>query len=48
MTVTFLLNGEAAEAEGPPTRTLLDWLREERGLQAPRRAATRATAAPAR
>ncbi len=33
MKVSFLLNGEAAEASGPPTRTLLDWLREERGLR---------------
>ena len=33
MKVSFLLNGEPAEAEGPPTRTLLDWLREERGLR---------------
>ena len=32
MTVRFLLNGEPAEADAPPTRTLLDWLREERGL----------------
>jgi xanthine dehydrogenase small subunit len=33
MKVSFLLNGEPAEAEGPPTRTLLDWLRDERGLR---------------
>ena len=33
MQVTFLLNGETAAADGPPTRTLLDWLREERGLK---------------
>ena len=32
MTVTFLLNGETVEVEAPPTRTLLDWLREEQGL----------------
>ena len=32
MEIGFLLNGEAVRAEGPPTRTLLDWLREERGL----------------
>jgi hypothetical protein len=31
MEIGFLLNGEAVRAEGPPTRTLLDWLREERG-----------------
>ncbi len=33
MEIGFLLNGEAVRAEGPPTRTLLDWLREERGLK---------------
>jgi xanthine dehydrogenase small subunit len=33
MEIGFLLNGEAVRAEGPPTRTLLDWLREERGLR---------------
>ncbi|OYW50705.1 MAG: xanthine dehydrogenase small subunit [Rhodobacterales bacterium 12-65-15] len=33
MTVAFLLNGTPVEVEGAaPTRTLLDWLREERGL----------------
>lgn len=33
MTVTFLLNGETVRAEpAAPTITLLDWLREERGL----------------
>ncbi len=32
MTVTFLLNGETVAVEAPPTRTLLDWLREEQGL----------------
>ena len=33
MDVRFLLNGETVELTGvPPTRTLLDWLREERGL----------------
>ncbi|MEO1640965.1 MAG: xanthine dehydrogenase small subunit [Pseudomonadota bacterium] len=32
MNVTFLLNGETVEITADPTRTLLDWLREERGL----------------
>jgi xanthine dehydrogenase small subunit len=33
MTVAFLLNGTPVRVEGtPPTRTLLDWLREVRGL----------------
>ncbi|AZQ69347.1 xanthine dehydrogenase small subunit [Silicimonas algicola] len=32
MQVRFLLNGETVEVDAPPTRTLLDWLREERGL----------------
>ncbi len=33
MTVAFLLNGTPVRIEGAaPTRTLLDWLREERGL----------------
>ncbi|SFP88644.1 xanthine dehydrogenase small subunit [Tranquillimonas alkanivorans] len=33
MSFTFLLNGETVRIEGePPTRTLLDWLREARGL----------------
>jgi xanthine dehydrogenase small subunit len=33
MDVTFLLNGESVELRNvPPTVTLLDWLREERGL----------------
>ncbi len=32
MAIRFLLNGETVEWTGPPTRTLLDWLREERGL----------------
>ncbi|NAZ37064.1 xanthine dehydrogenase small subunit [Rubellimicrobium sp. CFH 75288] len=32
MRIGFLLNGERVEADAPPTRTLLDWLREERGL----------------
>lgn len=33
MNITFLLNGrEVALADVPPTRTLLDWLRESRGL----------------
>ena len=32
MTVRFLLNGEPQEVSAPPTTTLLDWLRETRGL----------------
>ncbi|SDC98249.1 xanthine dehydrogenase small subunit [Ruegeria marina] len=33
MKITFLLNGETVElAEADPTATLLDWLREDRGL----------------
>ena len=32
MTVRFSLNGETVEVDGPPTTTLLDWLREKRGL----------------
>ncbi|WP_425091749.1 xanthine dehydrogenase small subunit [Tropicimonas sp. S265A] len=33
MDVTFLLNGETVRVtDAPPTRTLLDWLRETRGL----------------
>jgi xanthine dehydrogenase small subunit len=33
MKITFLLNGESVQLEDvPPTRTLLDWLREDRGL----------------
>ncbi len=32
MNVTFLLNGETVEVDAPPTQTLLDWLRVERGL----------------
>ncbi|RYH01406.1 xanthine dehydrogenase small subunit [Salipiger sp. IMCC34102] len=32
MDITFRLNGEVAQVDTPPTRTLLDWLREERGL----------------
>jgi len=32
MIVRFLLNGEAREVEAPPTRTLLDWLREDAHL----------------
>jgi xanthine dehydrogenase small subunit len=33
MTTTFLLNGETVTVDGqPPTRTLLDWLRDTRGL----------------
>ncbi len=34
MKIEFLLNGEAVSVEGEsPTRTLLDWLRENRGLK---------------
>ena len=33
MNVTFLLNGETVQVDASPTRTLLDWLREERGLR---------------
>jgi len=33
MKTRFLLNGEPVEADAPPTRTLLDWLREEQGLK---------------
>ncbi|EYD74810.1 Xanthine dehydrogenase, iron-sulfur cluster and FAD-binding protein subunit A [Rubellimicrobium mesophilum DSM 19309] len=33
MQIEFLLNGETVRAEGTPTRTLLDWLREDRGLR---------------
>lgn len=32
MKVTFLLNGETVEVDTPPTQTLLDWLRTQRGL----------------
>ncbi|MGJ8621719.1 MAG: xanthine dehydrogenase small subunit [Yoonia sp.] len=32
MNVTFLLNGETVQVEADPTRTLLDWLRIDRGL----------------
>ncbi|NNL36505.1 MAG: xanthine dehydrogenase small subunit [Silicimonas sp.] len=32
MLVKFSLNGETVEVDAPPTVTLLDWLREERGL----------------
>ncbi|SHG88672.1 xanthine dehydrogenase small subunit [Cognatiyoonia sediminum] len=32
MTVTFLLNGETVEVDAPPTRTLLEWLREDEDL----------------
>ncbi len=32
MDVTFLLNGETVQVEAEPTRTLLDWLREDRAL----------------
>ena len=30
--IAFLLNGTPVRANGSPTRTLLDWLREDRGL----------------
>ncbi len=32
MKVKFSLNGETVEVDAPPTRTLLDWLREDRRL----------------
>ncbi|NBX42991.1 MAG: xanthine dehydrogenase small subunit, partial [Rhodobacteraceae bacterium] len=32
MEVSFLLNGEAVQVSTHPTATLLDWLREARGL----------------
>ena len=32
MDVTFLLNGETVQVDADPTRTLLDWLREDRDL----------------
>ncbi|MCL4156178.1 UNVERIFIED_CONTAM: hypothetical protein GTU68_066669, partial [Idotea baltica] len=32
MNISFLLNGETVEADTHPTQTLLDWLREVRGL----------------
>ena len=32
MRVRFSLNGETVEVETSATRTLLDWLREDRGL----------------
>ncbi|SIT91382.1 xanthine dehydrogenase small subunit [Yoonia rosea] len=32
MNVTFLLNGETVQVEAEPTRTLLEWLREDQGL----------------
>ena len=32
MAISFLLNGETVRVDPDPTRTLLDWLREERGL----------------
>ncbi|MGD1885050.1 MAG: xanthine dehydrogenase small subunit [Paracoccaceae bacterium] len=32
MQTTFLLNGESVTVDTSPTRTLLDWLREEKGL----------------
>jgi len=31
--ITFLLNGETVRANADPTRTLLDWLREDRNLR---------------
>ncbi|WP_273691696.1 xanthine dehydrogenase small subunit [Ketogulonicigenium vulgare] len=33
MEISFLLNGERARVTAEPTRTLLDWLREEQGLK---------------
>ena len=33
MAIRFLLNGEPEEADVPPTTTLLDWLRETKGLK---------------
>ena len=33
MDIAFLLNGETVRVEADPTRTLLDWLRETRGLK---------------
>ena len=34
MDIAFLLNGETVELTGvDPTQTVLDWLREERGLK---------------
>jgi xanthine dehydrogenase small subunit len=33
MDIAFLLNGETVRVGAEPTRTLLDWLREERGLK---------------
>jgi xanthine dehydrogenase small subunit len=33
MDIAFLLNGETVRVRAEPTRTLLDWLREERGLK---------------
>ena len=32
MHITFLLNGETVRTSADPTRSLLDWLREDRGL----------------
>ncbi len=32
MEIGFLLNGETVQVRADPTRTVLDWLREERGL----------------
>lgn len=31
--VTFLLNGETVKVDAEPTRTLLDWLREDHGIK---------------
>ena len=45
----FLLNGEPVEVTSASSQiTLLEYLREQRGSPAPRKAAPRATAAPAR
>jgi len=32
MTIRFLFNGTVQEVDAPPTRTLLDWLREDKSL----------------
>ena len=46
--VRFLLNGKPwSEADAPPTMTVLDWLRTRARLTGPRKAAPKATAAPA-
>ncbi len=46
--IAFHLNGTPVTVTGQPaTRTLLDWLREDRGLTGTRKAATKAIAVPA-